>query len=140
MTMKNKILIALFVILSGYALYLTYQVVSTDVSGARYGSFFIYGGSTNGWSYRVYSQPYLLVSNGREADWIICSVLDDTLADYLRSVAGWSGKAPFKVISEAGTKWYKAFIESNGRLIYVRGFPDYSGSIPSEDEKRICRR
>lgn len=125
------------------AFYFRYSVLSvfldTEVAGRKYIGLFVDGGQTNGFSYLVFNYPYLQLEEDGAASWNGCGRLSHSLEGYLRNfVKGWKTNANYMFVSESNPHGYKAYIRVDERVVFVRGFPDFGGSPPDEQEKKIC--
>ena len=125
------------------AFYFRYSVLSlaldTEVSGRKYTGLFVGGGETNGFEYLVFDYPYFQFTKDNAINWKECSRLSKSLEGYLGSfVKDWKTNTSYKFVSEIEPNGYKAYIQLNDRVIFVRGFPDLGGVPPNEQEKRIC--
>lgn len=121
-----------------YVAYRAHELYSTDVSRVRYISPYTLSGSTNGFLYHIYIPPYFRVTDNSEVEWKICNKLHDNILGYMRNNSSWLETGPYSVISEKQENGYSAYIKTGNTLIFIRGFPDFGGRAPSEDEKSVC--
>ena len=139
--MKKHLAVATFlvgIVIFGYSLRWSLYSLTTDVQveGLRYWSIRPEGKFTNGFSYLIFQDPFLF---GRELKpWQACTGLHPRIAQYLAS-SSWSEiTSPIEILREEKTDGYKAYLRSGEIIAYVRGFPDYGGDPPAEDEAFIC--
>ncbi len=138
--MKKYLVIPLLFLGAVYFSYRVYELISTEVSGFRYFSLFISGDSTNGLLYYLYDPPYFRVTGSGESKWKACEKIHENIFNYISSTSSWSEAGPYDVIAESQATGYAAYIKTKNTLLYVRGFPDYGGASPSEEEKSVCVR
>jgi len=114
-------------------------VLDTEVKGWKYIGLDVDRGSTNGLEYYVFNGYYTELKSGDKSDWKPCSKLDKFLESYIRSfIKIEDSQEAYSYISESNPYGYSVYIRINGRVVFVRGFADFGGAFPSDDEKAIC--
>jgi len=112
--------------------------IDTSVQNHKYYSLFVSDiNLTNGYESVVFEQPYFKFSKkNNQVNWEDCNKINKILGSYLKN---WHQvKKPYKFVSEVYPSGYKAYIKTLDTIIFVRGFPDFGGVPPTEEEKKIC--
>lgn len=128
------------------AFYFRYPIssvfIDTNIGGYKYIGLVVHGGQTNGFSYLLFDYPYFELAEENAKPWKECKRLNESLQSYLRNfVEGWKpSTVGYLFVSESSSQGYRAYIRFNDRVIFVRGFPDFGGSPPNEQEKKICEQ
>jgi hypothetical protein len=73
-------------------------------------------------------------------NWVSCKKLNSNIDGFLRNhISNWDQEKSFlHFISEKDIYGYKVYIKTPSRIIFLKGFSDFGGSTPSEEEKNIC--
>ena len=109
----------------------TFYIKSEDVDGLRYFSLSSSGNDTNGISYRAFDNP---ISFSKPANgWKTCSNISQSVRDYLESYSIVL-PTPVDVLIEDRKESYKAFLKSENQVVFVRGYPDRSGTAPPSSD------
>ncbi len=137
------ILLLSMVIIYYFSANIDYIFSDTSVSGYNYTTFTFdehYWG--NGFSMWNLGTTYRLDKgdNVSEPSWIECTDLTLPLKQLLATYSKtWNdSKGSMKIIRESNENGYNAYILKNKELFFVSGFPDFGGTPPSEEEKKVC--
>ncbi len=111
----------------------------TEVGGRKYIGLLVDGSKTNGFEYLEFNNLYFQIEKDNAKNWEKCSRLNKSLEGYFRELIKVQNTSThYKYVSDVEPSGYKAYISFNNRIIFVRGFPDFGGAPPSEEEKKIC--
>ncbi|VAX12727.1 hypothetical protein MNBD_GAMMA24-807 [hydrothermal vent metagenome] len=131
------------VIIYYFSDHIDYLLSDTSVAGCNYTTFtfkeYSWG---NGFSMWNLGTTYRLNKGDNVAvpPWVDCAdlvlPLKRMLANYSKT---WNdSKGSMKVIIESNENGYNAYILKNKELFFVSGYPDFGGTPPSEEEKKVC--
>lgn len=112
-------------------------LTDTAVNGQKFYSFRVAGGVINGYAYYSLERAFPDVDE-KAVGWRQCKMLHKRIEGVLRRLEAFSPEGPYWVMSEAQEHGYKAYLKRRNALFFVRGFPDFGGAGPQEDEKNVC--
>jgi hypothetical protein len=139
--MPKIALIFVFVLVIVTVLFLSNFFEDTKVQGQDfYDIFAIKSINTNGyWAFVI---DLSSVKKGKldNVKWASCKKLNRNVESFLSNyIFDWNKEnSPLYYINEKETYSYKAYIKTPSRIIFLRGFSDFGGATPTEEEKNIC--
>lgn len=115
--------------------------VGPNINGHRFVGVNTSYHSGNGFSFVIFDEPYLELVDSGSHDWVACGYLSEAIRQRIESATTErvvDGHYEL-MLSRSGNN-YIAYLRSEGRVTYLKGFPDFGGAEPDSDEATVCTR
>ena len=96
------------------------------------------GDWTNGYAHRVFVKP-IIFGKTDITNWKICEIVEDRIQGYL-SNHNINLTMPIETYIDNNETSYKALFKTGEQIVFIWGFPDFSGDPPSERERNVCKK
>lgn len=139
--MAKIILVSLFMLLVATVLFLSNYFENTKVQDQDfYDIFSIESIGSNGYWGFVIDLNHVNKEKLNNVKWVHCKKLNSNIEGFLGNyISNWDQeKSSLHYISEKDVHGYRVYIKTLSRVIFLKGFSDFGGGTPSEEEKNIC--
>lgn len=110
-----------------------------NINGHRFVGVNTSSHSGNGFSFVIFDEPYLELVDSGSHDWVACGYLSEAIRQRIESVTtDRVADGHYELMLSRSGNNYMAYLRSEGRVTYLRGFPDLGGAEPDSDEATVC--